>query len=782
MGGLKMIVFGTEVTFFTHWATWCAEAKRKKSIYDEPQSLGIPRQRVFLITARLSGSVSTPLLKMSAEKEVASSSAAGQRGKDASGEVHAEKSVDKLNVREFCERFCIPNGVSVQLVDGEAVSTEKSADNSIYFTKEQFNAGFRFPLPSLFKEFLHFTQIPPAYIHPNMVRVLMGCSILSMLFNLDLSLLEGAARGHVLAKGLWAGLMVHPDRQFAPNLSLKAPDKDRRGKLVEWVEKASFNRLNRLFEIESYALNILPRRLPKKVVVGEHFVLKDLPFYAEVRKANARARKALLNEWEERRQEGTLRKAPGDKRSAPFPPAGAPVGKKKKIPKKGIVIKSSAPTKGVVIKSPTPMKGIVIRSPAPSGLPSVSSDSVRVPGQNGSGPSMPAAERLALLAEEATSMYQPGSPHPDADVAGASCAEMLPPTAPPMEETGAESQGLPLREPSSLALVPVKGPAAGRSRLARDLKSCISGQLQDCLLETIEVSCSSAQEDHPEGSETKMGEENPTDPVLVPDEGSPEEIQPAMNDGGPDPREKSHHNVSLRGSPVDDAACTSASPFSYAELGEMLKLIPPGSDVALPLAKMFEAAETLVSGIRGMVQQRDIFSDLLQTADYMKAFVSQRMSGEEELRSRLEQVEASLSAARRASEESAEALKKSQDDNEALRIELAEAKRREEATEARLHEAEDETAQLRGEARHLRTEVSIEKKQIEDLQLRLSAQKEELEVEFAAQREELETEYQKQVDEMYFFVYRCCMKKHGIKRDVPSIPPGEEDKLRHKPS
>ena len=184
---------------------------------------------------------------MFANKDAASSSAAGQSGKDVSGEVQAEKSMDKLNVREFCECFCIPNGVSVQLGDGEAASTEKSADNAIYFTKEQFNAGLRFPLPSLFKEFLHVTQIPPAYIHPNMVRVLMGCSILSMLFNLDLSLLEvlfiysikkvkndihsfvaclpslqlvtslpdstkGAVRGHVLVKGLWAGLSVRSDR------------------------------------------------------------------------------------------------------------------------------------------------------------------------------------------------------------------------------------------------------------------------------------------------------------------------------------------------------------------------------------------------------------------------------------------------------------------------------------------------------------------------------------------------------------------------------------------
>ena len=41
--------------FCAHWATWRAEAKRKKSIYDEPPSLGILRQRVFSIIAQLNG-------------------------------------------------------------------------------------------------------------------------------------------------------------------------------------------------------------------------------------------------------------------------------------------------------------------------------------------------------------------------------------------------------------------------------------------------------------------------------------------------------------------------------------------------------------------------------------------------------------------------------------------------------------------------------------------------------------------------------------------------------
>ena len=88
-----------------------------------------------------------------------------------------------------------------------------------------------------------------------------------------------------------------------------------------------------------------------------------------------------------------------------------------------------------------------------------------------------------------------------------------------------------------------------------------------------------------------MAEDNPTDPILVPDEGSPEEIQPVVNDGDPKPGEESHHNALSGGSPIDDAACTSASLFSYAELGEMLKWIPPDSDVVVPSAKMFEAVE-----------------------------------------------------------------------------------------------------------------------------------------------------------------------------------------------
>ena len=79
--------------------------------------------------------------------------------------------------------------------------------------------------------------------------------------------------------------------------------------------------------------------------------------------------------------------------------------------------------------------------------------------------------------------------------------------------------------------------------------------------------------------------------VVVPNEGTLGETQPAENEGAPDLEEESPSNASSGGSPVDDAACISAGSFSYAELEEKLKRIPPGSDATMPSAKMFEVCK-----------------------------------------------------------------------------------------------------------------------------------------------------------------------------------------------
>ena len=94
---------------------------------------------------------------------------------------------------------------------------------------------------------------------------------------------------------------------------------ERRGHIVDWVEKTSFACLNKLFEIDAkerhygtlltarnlmavvresqeYVVNILPRKMPEEVVLGEHYILKDLPIYKEVKEADAEKRRALLDD------------------------------------------------------------------------------------------------------------------------------------------------------------------------------------------------------------------------------------------------------------------------------------------------------------------------------------------------------------------------------------------------------------------------------------------------------------------------------------------------------
>ena len=173
-------------------------------------------------------------------------------------------------------------------------------------------------------------------------------------------------------------------------------------------------------------LNILPRRLPKEVVSGEHFVLPDLPFYASVQKADARTRKARLNNREEKKKEGLLRKAPGGKWLASSPPAGVPAKKKKKVSNKGKEVKPPTPPNEFVPPPSTYVKEVTIREPEDPVPPSISRGPGHLTGLNHSEPSQSVAERLALLVKEATSINQSGSPHPDADATEASCAAASP--------------------------------------------------------------------------------------------------------------------------------------------------------------------------------------------------------------------------------------------------------------------------------------------------------------------------------------------------------------------
>lgn len=67
------------------------------------------------------------------------------------------------------------------------------------------------------------------------------------------------------------------------------------------------------------------------MVPGEHFVLRNLHFYKKAREADAKAGQEHLSQRDERRQEGTLQRAPGKKRRMPSSATHPLAEKKKKI-------------------------------------------------------------------------------------------------------------------------------------------------------------------------------------------------------------------------------------------------------------------------------------------------------------------------------------------------------------------------------------------------------------------------------------------------------------------
>nr|CAN68572.1 hypothetical protein VITISV_023885 [Vitis vinifera] len=241
-----------------------------------------------------------------------------------------EKFIKLLTAREFRERFRVLGRIAIRLMNDGPMSTEEESFNVIIFSKEQYNVELCFPLPSLFKQFLHFTKIPPAFLHLNAVRILMGYSILNMLYHLDLSLLEVlfvytvkmskkeffslsahipslqlviglpnstkvASKEHIVVSGPWAGSYEHPTHAFEPHNSLGIPGllltrlmcitgKRRRDQLVEWVDKISFDSLNKLFVIFASERNhetlLIDQNLLALVRDSESYIVPTLPRFA----------------------------------------------------------------------------------------------------------------------------------------------------------------------------------------------------------------------------------------------------------------------------------------------------------------------------------------------------------------------------------------------------------------------------------------------------------------------------------------------------------------------
>lgn len=92
-----------------------------------------------------------------------------------------------------------------------------------------------------------------------------------------------------------------------------------------------------------------------------------------------------------------------------------------------------------------------------------------------------------------------------------------------------------------------------------------------------------------------------------------------------------------------------------------------------------------------------------------------------------------------------------------------------------MRKAEEGKEVVEAEARQLAEEREVGKKKVKEEAKWLRQELQELQARFSIQKEKLEVEYQKQMDDMFFYGYRCSMKKHGITQDTPRFPSNDED-------
>ena len=139
--------------------------------------------------------LSSPFLLLSAcsmarGQEETSTSQAGRRKGPSQDTPSASSLISSLSMEELRSYCRIPNDIDFELFEGPVEYTIDEEDSVVYFTREQLAARLRFPISSLVKQFLHFSKAPLALIHPNVIQILTGCSVLNLLYQLDISLVE----------------------------------------------------------------------------------------------------------------------------------------------------------------------------------------------------------------------------------------------------------------------------------------------------------------------------------------------------------------------------------------------------------------------------------------------------------------------------------------------------------------------------------------------------------------------------------------------------------------
>ena len=123
-------------------------------------------------------------------EEGASTSQASRRRGPVRGTRSTSHIVSSLTMEELSSYCEIPEDIDLKLMDEPDESTLCGEHNAVFFTREQLAVGLRFIVPALVKQFFHFTRALSALVHPNVICILIGCSVLNFLYQLDLSLVE----------------------------------------------------------------------------------------------------------------------------------------------------------------------------------------------------------------------------------------------------------------------------------------------------------------------------------------------------------------------------------------------------------------------------------------------------------------------------------------------------------------------------------------------------------------------------------------------------------------
>ena len=138
--------------------------------------------------------VLSPLLwsacRMARGQEATSTSQVGRKRRPTRGMPSASSIISSLTMEELRAYCDVLDNIDLKLMEELDEFTLGGEHNAVFFTQDHLAAGHLFPVLAIVKQFLHFTRASPTLVHPNTIRILTGCSVLNLLYQLDLSLVE----------------------------------------------------------------------------------------------------------------------------------------------------------------------------------------------------------------------------------------------------------------------------------------------------------------------------------------------------------------------------------------------------------------------------------------------------------------------------------------------------------------------------------------------------------------------------------------------------------------